>query len=72
MSELKVGDKIRFLEDNVQRSGVKQGDILEVTRAELIPSQGDGGNIDCGRWMFSYKYLGIKFVKVDDYGREMK
>jgi hypothetical protein len=62
VSELKVGDKIRILEDGHWCAGVSRGDVLEV---DLV----DGQNIRVtDYWLFHPSQEGIGWERYEEVG----
>jgi hypothetical protein len=66
MSELKVGDKIRILEDGLDLATVYEGDVLEVEILEVVSHGDEEVLIFCAdSWWFDAEHEGTGWEKVE-------
>ena len=65
---LKVGDKIRILEDQHMDARVLEGDVLEVVKidGEYLFTDTPRLKITDGTWQFRGKHQGTGWEKVED------
>lgn len=66
VKQIKVGDKIRILQDRFHCASVSRGDILTVT------SISGYGTFETSRWTFQLHHLGEGFELVTDTGTELE